>query len=217
MGFNDLILIPFVFGLVGFFEPCSLGINMIFLNSMSRFSKAKRVLESIIFTFSRGFILALVGLSAAFIGNKFLKIQSSLFLILGGFFILLGILSIINMYKPIFSFRLDFSRFIKDKTGLSLGITFGLIIPACAIGLVLALVGKSVLTGDLLGGFLSLFVFGVTLSLPLVFISYSEKSIQIIQRIHEKTRKIKWLAGVILIVVGILTVLSTLWWFNALT
>ena len=216
MSFYDILLIPFLFGLVGFFEPCSLGINIIFLNSMQKFSKAKRVIESLIFTFSRGFILALVGLSAAFIGNKFVKIQSSLFLILGLLFIGLGILSIINMYKPIFRVKLNFARFVKNKTGLGLGVAFGLIIPACAIGLILALVGKTVLMGDLFEGFISLFIFGITLSVPLIFISYSDKSIKIIQKIHEKTRKIKWLAGAILIIVGILTILSTFWWFNAI-
>jgi len=216
MSFYDLLLIPFIFGLVGFFEPCSLGINIIFLNNLSKLSKAKRVLESLIFTLTRGFILALVGLSAAFIGNKFVEIQSSLFTALGVFFIILGILAIINMYKPIFSVKLDFSRFIKNKSGLRLGIVFGLIIPACAIGFILALIGKTVLIGDLFEGFISLFIFGMTLSAPLILISYSEKSIQIIQKIHEKTRKIKWLAGAILILIGILTILSSTWWFNAI-
>ena len=216
MSLYDIILIPFLFGLIGFFEPCSLGINIIFLNNLSKLSKAKRVLETLIFTFTRGFILALVGLSAAFIGNKFIKIQSSLFTALGVFFIVLGILAIINMYKPIFSVKLDFSRFIKNRSGLRLGIVFGLIIPACAIGFILALVGKTVLMGDLFEGFISLFIFGVTLSIPLIFISYSDKSIKIIQNIHEKTKRLKWLAGVILIIIGILTILSSMWWFNAI-
>jgi len=216
MSIYDILILPFLFGLIGFFEPCSLGINIIFLNRMSTFSKSKRIFESIVFTLSRGFILALVGLSAAFIGSKFVKIQSSLFLLLGLLFVVMGILSLINMYKPVFRVNLDISRFVKNKSSLSLGLLFGLVIPACAIAFVLALVGKTVLMGDLVEGFFSLFVFGITLSLPLIFISSSEKSVQIIHKLYGKIGKFKWLAGAILILIGLLTLLSTVWWFKAI-
>ncbi|MFQ5887459.1 MAG: cytochrome c biogenesis CcdA family protein [Candidatus Hydrothermarchaeales archaeon] len=209
-------MIPFVFGLIGFFEPCSLGINIIFLHNMQRYHKAKRVFESLVFMFSRGIVLALVGLSAAFIGKRFVKVQGSLFLILGMFFIVLGILSIINIYRPIFAVNLDFSRYVKNRAGLRLGLAFGLVIPACATALVLALVGKTMLIGDLVEGFVSLFVFGATLSLPLVFISYSEKSTQIIRKFQEKNKKLSWLAGAILILVGMLTISSSSWWLKAI-
>lgn len=216
MGGYDLILIPFLFGLVGFVEPCSLGINVLFLNYIHKFKRIKRVSETLIFTLARGFVLALIGLSAAFIGTKFIKIQTSLFVILGILYIILGILSIINMYKPIFGMKWDFSRFIKKKTSLSLGLAFGLVIPACAIALVLALLGKTLLVGDLFGGFISLFVFGVTLSLPLVFICYFEKSTKIIQNIYNKAKRIPWLTGAILILIGILTFLTSSWWLKAI-
>lgn len=216
MGFYTLFLIPFLFGLIGFIEPCSLAANIVFLNRINQYDKAKRMREAFIFTFVRGFFLALVGLSAAFIGSKFIKIQSSLFVGLGAFFILLGIITIINMYKPIFKQDINLGKFFKDKGTVTLGIIFGLVIPACAIGFVLALVGRAIIVGNLFQGFVSLFIFGIALSSPLIVFSYYEKSNAFIQRLYAKTKKIKWLGGAILIIVGILTILSSVWWAGAL-
>lgn len=216
MGFYDLILIPLLFGLVGFIEPCSLGINIIFLNRIKHLNRAKRIYETTIFTLVRGFFLALAGLTAAFVGNKFISIQSNLFIVLGTIYIILGILSIIHMYHPVFKSNMNLAGYFKNKSTIALGIVFGLIIPACAIGFVIALIGKAALAGNLFSGFVSLFVFGITLSFPLIIIGYFERSSKIIQKIFAKTKKIKWLAGSILISVGILTMLSSVWWRAAL-
>jgi len=216
MGVYDLFLLPVLFGLVGFFEPCSLGINLIFLNRIQSMKRQKRVWESIIFTSVRAFILALVGLAAAFIGGKFITIQASLFMFLGIAYILLGILIIINMYRPIFKTDINLAKYVRNRGAISLGVIFGLVIPACAIAFVLALIGKAAVMGNLFEGFLSLFVFGITLSAPLVMISYSERSTKIIQKIAMKMKKIPWIAGAVLILVGLLTMLTSVWWSGAL-
>jgi len=216
MGFYDLILIPILFGLVGFIEPCSLGINVIFLNRIKDFERNKRLYETTIFTFVRALILALIGLSAAFIGSRFITIQSSLFIVLGVVYIILGVLSIINIHYPIFKFSINFTNYFRNKGAFSLGFIFGLIIPACAIAFVIALIGNATLSGNSFNGFISLFLFGIALSSPLIFISYFKKSIQIVQKLADKTRKFPWLAGVVLILIGILTILTSVWWSGAL-
>jgi cytochrome c-type biogenesis protein len=204
-----------LFGLVGFVEPCSLGINVIFLNRIKGFERAKRISDTLVFTIVRGTFLALVGLSATFIGSKIISIQSSFFLILGAIYIFLGALAIVNMYKPIFAHQINLSKYIINKGNIALGFIFGLIIPACAISFVLALIGKSILLGNLVEGFISLFLFGIALSLPLVIISFFDKSNEIIAKIAEKARQIPWLAGMVLIAVGLLTMLSSTWWTGA--
>jgi len=214
MSFYDLLLIPILFGLVGFFEPCSLGANIILLNRIHQFGRAKRIYETLVFTFVRGFFLALVGLTAAFIGRRFIMIQSSLFIILGSIYILMGIIFLIDMYYPLFKVDVNIGKYFKNSA--SLGAVFGLIIPACAIAFVLALVGKAVLVDNLFQGFISLFIFGITLSAPLIAIGYFEKSNQIIKKIYAKVKNLKWLAGFVLIIVGILTILSSVWWAGAL-
>ena len=82
--------------------------------------------------------------------------------------------------------------------------------------LIVALVGRALVVGGLLDGFLSLFVFGLALSSPLVVISYFEKSNKIIQKIATKAKSWPWLAGVVLIFVGVLTMLTSIWWAGAL-
>lgn len=216
MSLYELLLIPVIFGLIGFFEPCSLGINIIFLNRMQSMPRTRRIRESVLFTLVRGFILALVGLTAAFIGGKFITLQSSLFMFLGIAYILLGIAAIVNMYFPIFKADINFFKHFKNRGALSLGIIFGLVIPACAIAFILALIGRAVVAGNLFEGFISLFVFGISLSLPLIVISFFEKSNAIVQKISMKTKQMPWLAGIILIIVGILTMLSSVWWTGAL-
>jgi len=216
MGLYTLVVIPILFGLVGFFEPCSLGINLIFLNRVQSMKRKKRIGESVIFTLVRAFILALVGLTAAFIGSRFITIQASLFIVLGMAYILLGIIAIINMYRPIFKTDINLAKYFKHRGAFSLGAIFGLVIPACAIALVLALVGRAVLAGNIFEGFISLFVFGIALSSPLIIISYYEKSNKIIQNLSIKAKKVPWMTGAILILVGILTMLTSVWWTGAL-
>jgi cytochrome c-type biogenesis protein len=211
----NIVIIPVLFGLIGFFEPCSLGINIIFLNRIKGLNKANKILETSIFCLARGLLLALVGLSAAFIGSRIITIQSSLFIILGALFILFGVLTLINKYKPVFRSGIDIAKYFQNKSSVTLGLVFGLVIPACAIPLILALIGKSILLGNLLEGFISLFAFGLALSMPILIISFFAKSNEIISKVSEKGRHFPWLAGVVLIVVGLLTLLSSSWWAGA--
>lgn len=67
----DGVLIPMLFGLIGFVEPCSLGINIIFLNRIKGLTRSKRILETSVFTLVRGFFLAIMGISAAFMGRQY--------------------------------------------------------------------------------------------------------------------------------------------------
>ncbi len=145
MSAYDTIFIPLVLGLIGFIEPCSLGINILFLTRVKGLNRAKRISETLIFSLVRGFFLALVGLSAAFIGSKIITLQSSFFWVLGGVYIITGVIAIMNMYRPIFKHEINISKYISNKGSIALGFIFGLVIPACAVPLVLALVGKSIL------------------------------------------------------------------------
>ncbi|NIM97321.1 MAG: hypothetical protein GTO24_04325 [candidate division Zixibacteria bacterium] len=120
-----------------------------------------------------------------------------------------------NMYIPIFRYEMNIPKYLRNRESMALGFAFGLIIPACGIALVLALIGRSILFGNLVEGFISLFVFGIGLSLPLVIMSYFDRSNEIVARILDKARQIPWLAGAVLIFIGFLTMLSSSWWTGA--
>lgn len=214
MDIYNIIVIPLLFGLIGFFEPCSLGINAVFLHRTESLNRGKRIRESLLFTLVRGLVLAFMGLSAAFFGSMFLKMQSSIFIAMGVIFIIAGVLNLINYFKPVFR-QINLSRHFAGRSGIALGLIFGPIIPACAIPIVIALIGKSALTGVLIESFLSLFIFGIFLSIPLVFISYFERSNEIIVKISAKVENISWIAGILLIIIGILTMMSGSWWAGA--
>lgn len=209
----ELIIVPLLLGLLGFIEPCSLGINGIFLARIQSLDKLTRIKETLLFTLVRALVLSLLGLTAAFVGKKLFTFQSYYFIILGIFYALMGFAYIYTKNKNMILPSLNFSK-LANKNILSLGIIFGLVIPACAIPLLLVLIGKSLLLGDLLKGFISLFLFGVGLSTPLFLISFSEKSTKIIKWLSNKAIKTHYIAGVFLIILGVITALSSYWWIN---
>jgi len=49
----------------------------------------------------------------------------------------------------------------------------------------------------------------------LFLISFSKKAGKILQRLSTKVKKIPYLAGIVLIIIGIATALSSYWWFGA--
>ena len=96
MTIYSLVILPFVFGLVGFVEPCSMGINAIFLSSIERKNRGNRAKEITIFVLRRAFVLALIGVSAAFVGNKYFSFQQYFFIILASLYIIVGILMLFS-------------------------------------------------------------------------------------------------------------------------
>jgi len=202
----QIIILPLLLGLLGFIEPCSIGINAIFL------AHIKRAGETLLFMFIRASVLSILGISIAFIGKTVFTFQTYYFIILGSFYIFLGVLYIYTVHKGISLFKINLNKYTKNGNVIVMGIIFGLVIPACAVPLLLALLGRSLLFGDLLGGLISLFIFGIGLSLPLFLISFSKKAGKILERLSAKVKKIPYLAGIALIIIGIATALSSYWW-----
>ncbi|MEE8400922.1 MAG: cytochrome c biogenesis protein CcdA [Candidatus Hydrothermarchaeaceae archaeon] len=210
----DLLVLPLFWGLIGSVEPCSIGINSIFLAHTNKFERSRRILEALKFTLARALILALIGLTAAFAGNRFFSFQSSYNIAFGIFYIFLGIVLIISRKWSIPMPNIDISQILKRKTfsegnkTLAMGAAFGFAIPVCAVPFIAALLGKSLLSGDLFFGFLSLFIFGTALSLPLLPLSYSEKGHAIMGKIAKKSYLTYYIGGLALIVLGIFTIYS---------
>jgi cytochrome c-type biogenesis protein len=211
----EIFILPLLFGLLGFIEPCSLGINSIFLARIHRFTKLHRIRESLLFAFVRAFVLSLLGLGVAFVGTKVFTFQTFYFVILGAFYAMLGGAYIYTQYKKIYIPSLDFSRFAKKRNIFTLSVLFGLVIPACAIPLLLVLLGNAFAVDSLFQGFISLFIFGLGLSFPLVLFSFSNKSSNILKWISEKSSRVPYITGGLLIVLGIITALSSYWWITA--
>jgi cytochrome c-type biogenesis protein len=174
MNLIDLVIVPLSFGLIGFIEPCVIGMNAIFLAYINPFSKRKRIIETTKFTVIRAVFLSALGVLAAFVAQKIFVFKQSYNIGLGIFFIILGAIYITSKFRP---FPMPNIRLLKGRqSGVSLGVVFGLTIPACAMPLFLALISKSAVFGDVFLGAFSLFVFALGLSAPLLAMSYSDRA-----------------------------------------
>jgi cytochrome c-type biogenesis protein len=167
------VILPFLLGLLGFIEPCSLGANLIFLQYLLPFSQHARILQSLLFTLTRALFLSLIGLLSALLGQQVIGIQDHYILFLGTLYIVFGLIILIK--GSTWNFLLPFPRFFKRSIPILLGGAFGLAVPACASPLILILAGSAALSGQLWFGFSSFFIFGLGLSLPLMIAIYSEK------------------------------------------
>ena len=90
---------------------------------------------------------------------------------------------------------------------------FGLNIPACAAPLILALLGFAAVggasTADLSGGFVSLALFGLALSLPLVLAVSFAPMRALLDRLAALSRQIPRLTGILLVLLGLWSI-----WFG---
>ena len=92
------------------------------------------------------------------------------------------------------------------RGSIGFGLIFGLNIPACAAPLLLVLLGFASAGGAsgmaLARGFISLAVFGLFLSLPLVIAAAFEPARQLLDRLAGLSARIPFWAGIILIALG---------------
>jgi cytochrome c-type biogenesis protein len=203
--FYQIILVPVAFGLLGFVEPCSIGANIIFLGYLQA-RKAGKVSETIKFTITRALFLGLVGLLVGVVGQPMRTGTYSYSLLLGGAYVVLGLLGLWWSARGTGFAPLDLGRYLPKEGAFPLGVVFGLTAPACSLPLFLALLGLGVTEGAWVG-FLSLFLFGLALSVPLVLIAHSAKAEEILRSLGRKATKVPYLAGLVLISVGSITIL----------
>ncbi len=78
---------------------------------------------------------------------------------------------------------------------------FGLSLSACAYPLMLALLGPGAASGPLLG-FLTLFVFGLALSLPLVPLASSERAAKLFGRLTRLSGATPYVIGVVFLLLA---------------
>jgi cytochrome c-type biogenesis protein len=216
MSFYATIILPFVFGLIGFVEPCSMGINIIFLSSIDRTSSTRRYREIAVFMLVRALVLALLGLSVAFAGNRLFSLERGFFIILALIYITIGLLMIFSksLLARLRNVRIAHILGLDFKEGAlkRLGLVAGLTIPACAIPLITVLLGQTLLLGDIITGFIALFVFGLALTVPLAVFSLFKSGKIWLGWIAERAKKLRVAVGFILVLIGVATFFSGSYW-----
>jgi cytochrome c-type biogenesis protein len=217
---TQILLIPLAFGLVGFVEPCSIGIHMIFLGSVADAPPRRRLAGVAVFALVRAVLMAGVGLSAAWVGAQLFTWQSGWFLGLGAAYMAIGAWLTFGrgsltglMRHPWLS-----GAWLADAPAAGpvlLGLLGGLTIPACAIPLVAVLIGQSLVVGELAGGAVSLLVFALALSAPLLPLTLWRGGQALLARLSGVARRYRRWLGAVIMLIGVLTMLSAKWWSDA--
>ncbi|PSQ92760.1 MAG: hypothetical protein BRD57_02320 [Proteobacteria bacterium SW_6_67_9] len=159
-------------GLLAFVEPCSIGIHLLLIGYLERLPPGRRALELAKVTLVRATTMGLIGLAAAWIGRELFTAQRGLWIAFGLLYVALGALYLSGRQGVLLRALTPASHRLQRRwRAWGVGLTFGLYVPACAVPLLLVLVGlgaaQSATGADMASGFLSLFIFGVALSAPL--------------------------------------------------
>ena len=212
--FFNAVALPIFLGLFGFIEPCSIGSTLVMVKQMEGRSGPEKIAQMLVFAGTRSVFIGLLGVVAAGVGSAFIGFQRGAWLLLGAFYVALGMMYLsgrAGFLMRSFAPRLD--RLRSTGGAAALGLIFGLNIPACAAPLILALLGLAAAGGasaaNLSGGFVSLALFGLALSLPLVAAVLFAPAREILDRLAALSRRIPRRTGSLLMLLGLWSI-----WFG---
>ena len=201
-----LFIAPILLGVVGAFTPCALGVNAVFLGTTLAKSRSHRLREWAIFAAARAGLLTLLGLAFGLLGQTIQSCAWRFQLAVSIGLVILGLLFILHSWRilPLPGFSLVGNRAPSPNLNVAgLGALFGLDITACIGPFVLALLARTVLVGNWWSGGLVLFVFGVSLSLPLLAAVWTERTAGWLVEIARRRRRLFFaLGGGFLILLG---------------
>jgi cytochrome c-type biogenesis protein len=200
-------LLPIGLGLFGFVEPCSIGSTLLFVKLIEGRPPAVEVAQVATFALTRAVFIGLLGAAAALIGAAFLGFQKAGWLVLGLVYLAIGILYLTGHIAWLMRTIGPRLASLGDlRSSAALGTLFGLNIPACAAPLLPALLAASAsgaTAGGVAGGFVSLALFGLALSLPLVVAALFSRAQRALDWLASLTGRVPRWTGVLLIALGL--------------
>lgn len=207
LGLLHLVLLPAGLGLLGFVEPCSIGSSLLFVKFLEGKGRAAKISQTALFTATRATFVGTLGAAAVVVGSAFASYQRLAWVVLGIAYTLLGLLLVTGRYVWFtVPGRARLSSMTGPRGSVALGLIFGLNIPACAVPLLAALLAMSAATGTsgaaIVSGFVSLAVFGLALSLPLLAAVFFERARRLLDRLAGGAARFPRWAGALLIVLG---------------
>src|SRR5918995_3597193 len=207
----QLVILPVGLGLLGFVEPCSIGSSLVFIKYVEGQSAATKICQVGVFALTRALFIGALGALVALIGTVFLSLQKGAWLLLGLLYIAIGAFYAFDKAGFLMrSFGPRLSRLVGLRGSIGLGLLFGLNIPACAAPLIFALLGAAALGGRTGGtvalGFVSLGLFGLALSAPLVVAVFWEPGRRLLDRLAHLSVRVPMVIGLVLIGLGLWSV-----------
>lgn len=203
---TSLLLLAAATGLAGGFTPCALGINTILVGALSGKERMLRIANWTLFALARAVMLTTLGLLFGLVGQLVGEIAAIYQQIINVGLIVLGTLFIVSRYRPLPLPSINLmnaSWFDNRNSVIGLGLLFGLDISACISPLLAGLLAQTVLLGDWRVGALSLFIFGIALSVPALAITLIEGADRWLQKMGQRYSKAFYIvAGSLLILFG---------------
>lgn len=204
---TSLVLLPVGLGLLGFIEPCSIGSTLIVVKHLEGKSAARKLAQVGIFAGTRAIFIGLLGMLAVVLGTAFLGVQQGAWVVLGAVYVLIGFLYVTGKSEVLrVSLGPSLARLSDLPGSAGLGVFFGFNISACAAPLLLALLSTAAVRGaagaTLATGFVSLALFGLALSLPLVVAVLFEPARRAIDSLAGLASRLPLWTGMVLIVLG---------------
>lgn len=205
----NLVLLPLGLGLIGFVEPCSVGSSLLFVKYVEGQNRVAKVAHAAIFMLTRALFIGAMGAGAGLFGAVFIDLQKGGWLFLGAAYILLGVVFVLG--KGDFLARtigLGLARVSGKRGSAALGVLFGLNIPACAAPIIFALLGGAAVgTGaSATRGFITLALFGLALSLPLVTALLFGSARRVLDRLAGLSVRMPLWTGVVFVALGLWSV-----------
>ena len=198
-----LLVLPLGLGLLGFIEPCTVGSSLLFVKYLEGKEAAAKVMETAVFTLTRALFIGSLGAVAALIGSAFLDIQRGFWILLGATYVVLGGIYIAGQQsKLVRTLGPKLNRVRATRGAATLGVIFGLNIPACAAPLLAALFAASAGAATVAQGFWLMAVFGLALSLPLVVAVFWARARGWLERLAAFTHRVPFWTGVAFVVLG---------------
>lgn len=201
----NAVLLPVGLGLLGFVEPCSIGSSLIFIKYLEGKDAATKLVQVGAFALTRAAFIGALGALAALIGAAFLGLQQGAWVLLGALYVAIG--AFYAFGKAGFLMRglgPSLSRLSGLRGSAGLGLLFGLNVPACAAPLIFALLGAAAVTGATVAmGFVTLGLFGLALSLPLVLAVLWAPARRLLDRLAGLSARVPFWIGVVLIGLGL--------------
>jgi cytochrome c-type biogenesis protein len=206
--------LPIGLGLIGFIEPCSIGSTLIFVKTLEGKNASSKLAQVVVFMFVRALSIGALGLVAVAAGTAFLGFQKAAWIIFGVAYALIGILYLTGRSGFLLrSFGPGLSRLASVNGAAALGVIFAFNIPACAAPFILALVGMAIAGGTggaaLATGFVSLALFGLALSLPIMVVTLFPRARSVLDWLAGLSRRMPFWSGIAFIVLGLWSI-----WFG---
>jgi cytochrome c-type biogenesis protein len=208
--FATALLLPIGLGLLAFVEPCAIGATLLFIKLMDGKPARVKLAQAVGFMLTRGLFIGLLGASAAWIGGTFLALQKVGWFLFGAVYFAIGLMYLTGHVRWLMrSVGPRLSRFGDIQSSVAMGLVFGLNIPACAAPLLVALLAATATgatPGGVTGGFLSLSLFGIALSLPLVIAVLFAPARRALDWLASLSGRIPRWTGVLMMVLGVTTI-----------